>query len=75
MRVEQRVEGTRSVVDFHALVDNELVALVEAESPNVMDTLGELQTQNAFEVRWTAGSRSPVSRMFSKVGLEFLIRE
>jgi hypothetical protein len=74
-RVEQKVEGVRSVVDFHALVEGKLVAVVEAESPNVMDRLGELQTQSAFEVRWTAGSGSLVSRIFSKVGLGFLIME
>ncbi len=62
----------RSIVDFHVLpvlVDNELVALVEAKSPTVMNRLGELLPENAFEIRWTAGSRSLVSLIFSKVGI------
>ena len=69
MTFEQKVEGARSVVDFHALVDDKLVALVEAKSPNVMNRLGELLPQNAFKIRWTAGSTSLVSLVFSKVGI------
>lgn len=34
--------GPRSVVDFYALGDDQLVALVEAKSPTVMNKLGEL---------------------------------
>ena len=66
---EQRVEGARSAVDFHILVNNEHVALVEAESPSVMNGLGELLTQNAFKIRWTAGSTSLVPLIFSRVGI------
>jgi len=47
MAAEQRVEGARSIVDFHALVNDKLVALVEATSPTVMNKLGKLLTQNA----------------------------
>jgi hypothetical protein len=65
----------RSIVDFHVLVDNELVALVEVESPTVMNRLGKLLPENAFVIRWTAGSRSLVSLIFSKVGICLLIRE
>ena len=67
IRVEQGVEGARSVVNFHALVDDKLVALVEVNSPTVMNKLGELLPQNAFEIRWTTGSTSLVSLLFSKV--------
>jgi hypothetical protein len=69
MTLEQRVEGVRSVVDFHTLVDDELVALVEMKSPTVMNKLGELLPQNAFNIRWTAGSTSLVSLVFSNVGI------
>jgi len=69
MTLEQRVEGARSVVDFHALVDDKLAALVEAKSPTVMNKLGELLPQNAFKIRWTAGSTNLVSLVFSKVGI------
>lgn len=73
--LEQGVEEAKSIVDFHALVEDKIVAVVEAKSPKVMHRLGELQTQNAFEVRWTSGSGNLVSQIFSKVGLGFLIRE
>ena len=69
MAAEQRVEGARSIVDFHALVNDKLVALVEATSPTVMNKLGKLLTQNAFQIRWRAGSTSLVSLIFSKVGI------
>jgi hypothetical protein len=72
---EQRVQGAMTAVDSHVLVDGELVALVEAESPNVMNKLGELLAQNAFEMRWTSGSTSLVSSIFSKVGVCFPISE
>ena len=65
---EQKVEVARSIVDFHVLVNDELVALVEVKSPTVMTNLGELLPENAFEIRWTAGSTSFVSQIFSKVG-------
>ena len=58
---EQRVQGAMSAVDSHVLVNGELVALVEAESLNVMNKLGELLAQNTFEMRWTSGSTSLVS--------------
>jgi len=66
---EQNAEVAKSIVDFHELVDNELVALVEAKSPTVMNEVGELLPENAFEIRWTAGSTSLVSLIFSKVGI------
>ena len=69
IRLQQRVEGTRTVVDFHALVDDKLVAVVEAESPTMMIKLGELLPQNAFKIRWTTGSTSLVSLLFSKAGV------
>ena len=66
---EQNAEVAKLIVDFHELVDNELVALVEAKSPTVMNEVGELLPENAFEIRWTAGSTSLVSLIFSKVGI------
>jgi hypothetical protein len=65
---KQKGEVGKSIVDFHALVDGKLVALVEAKSPTMMIKLGELLPQNAFEIRWTTGSTSLVSLVFSKVG-------
>ena len=73
--LEQSVEEAKSTVNFHALVEDKTVAIVEVESPKAMHRLGELQMQNAFEVRWTNGSGNLASRIFSKVGLGFLIRE
>jgi len=52
---KQWVEGLRSAVNFHVLVNSKLMALVEVESSNVINKLGVLLTQNAFKVRWTAG--------------------
>ena len=66
---EQKAEVAKSIVDFHVLVDGKLVALVEAKSPNVMNKLGELLPQNAFKIRWTTGSTSLVSLVFSNVGI------
>jgi len=66
---EQTVEGAGSIVDFHALVNRGLIALVEAKSPKVMHKLGELLPRNAFEMRWTSGSSNLVSKIFSKVGV------
>ena len=66
---EQNAEVAKLIVDFHGLVDNELVALVEVKSPTVMNKVGELLPENAFEIRWTAGSTSLVSLIFSKVGI------
>jgi len=76
-RSEQRFGEARSIVDFHVLVNKKLVAIVEAKSPTVMHRLGELLTRNinAFELRWTKGSRNLVSQVFSRVGIRFLIRE
>jgi len=51
------------------MVDDELVVLVEAKSPIVMHRLGELLPENAFEIRWTVGSGSLDSLIFSKVGI------
>ena len=66
---EQRTEGARSIVDFYVLVNNDIVALIEAKSPNVMHTLGELLPQNSVEMTWTTGSTNLVSKIFSKVGV------
>ena len=66
--LEQKAEVANSFVDFHVLVDGKLVALVEAQSPTVMNMLGKLLPQNAFKIRWTTGSTSLVSLVFSKVG-------
>jgi len=55
LMAKQWVEGLRSAVDFHVLVNSKLMALVEVESSNVINKLGVLLTQNAFKVRWTAG--------------------
>jgi len=66
---EQRVEGARSIVDFHALVDNNVVVLVEAKSPSVMDMLGNLLPPNSIEMTWVSGSKTLVSKIFSKVGM------
>ena len=38
---EQRAQGTMSTVDIHVLVNGKLMALVDAESPSVMNKLGE----------------------------------
>ena len=75
VRPEQKAEVGKSIVDFHALVDGKLVALVEAKSPTMMIKLGELLPQNAFKIRWTAGSTSLVSLIFSNVGIWFTNRE
>ena len=66
---EQTVPGAGSIVDFHALVNNDLAVVVEAKSPKVMHKLGELLPQNGFEMRWTSGSRNLASKIFSKVGV------
>jgi hypothetical protein len=66
---EQKAEvAAKSIVDFHVQVNDKLVALVEAKSPTVMNKLGESLPQNPFKIRWTAGSSSLLSRVFSKVG-------
>jgi len=65
---EQRAEEGASIVDFHVLVNRNLVALVEAKSPRVMHKLDQLLPQNAVKIRWTSGSSNLVSRIFSKVG-------
>jgi hypothetical protein len=67
--LEQRAEVAMSIVDFHIQVNDELVALVEAKSPTVMNELGKLLPKHAFKIRWTAGSTNLVSLVFSKVGL------
>ena len=72
---KQRVQGAMSAINSHILINSELMALVEAESPNVMNKFGELLAQNAFEMRWTSGSTSLVSSIFSKVGVCFPISE
>jgi hypothetical protein len=73
MLPEQKADSevAKSIVDFHVLVNDRLVALIEAKSPTVMHKLGESLPQMAFKIRWTPGSTSFVSRVFSKVGLSF----
>ena len=66
---EQKVVGAKSAVDFHILVNDNFVTLVEAKSPTVMNKLSELLPENAFKIRWTAGSTNLVSLVFSKVGI------
>jgi hypothetical protein len=64
---EQRVEVARSIVDFHVLVNDQLVTLVEAKSPKVMAILGELLPEHSVRMRWTSGSTSLYERVLSKV--------
>src|SRR5258708_8884023 len=64
---EQKVAIAKSAVDFHALINGEPVALVEAKSPRVMDKLGELLPRKGFEMRWMPGSSILTSLVFSKV--------
>jgi hypothetical protein len=72
---EQKAEVAKSIVDFHVLVNDILVALVDVKSPTVMNKLGEMLPQNAFKIRWTPGSNKLVSLVFSKVGKRFPIRK
>ena len=69
VQAQQKVLGATSIVDFHILVNDVFVAVVEAKSPSVMHQLRLLLPQRHFKVRWTPGSKQLVSRIFSKVGI------
>jgi len=69
VEAEQKIVGAGSIVDFHALVNDDIVAIVEAKSPKVMHKLGELLPQNAIEMKWMAGSTNLLFKIFSKVGV------
>jgi hypothetical protein len=66
---QQRVPVANSIFDFHVLVDDEVVAVVEAKSPSVMNALGRMLPQHGFELSWTEGSTNLVSRIFLNVGI------
>jgi hypothetical protein len=66
---QQGVQGAKSMVDFYVLVDGEVVALVEAKSPSVMNMLHELLPEHGFELKWTNGSTNLVSLIFLKVSI------
>jgi hypothetical protein len=68
-QTQQKVPAADSIVDFHILVNNVFVAVVEAKSPSVMDALRLALPQHSFKLRWTTGSNKLVSRIFSKVGI------
>jgi alpha-D-ribose 1-methylphosphonate 5-triphosphate synthase subunit PhnL len=68
-QAQQRVPVANSIVDFHLLVDDEVVAVVEAKSPSVMNALREMLPQRGFELSWTKRSPNLVSRIFSNVGI------
>jgi hypothetical protein len=68
-QAQQKVTAATSTVDFHVLVNNVFVAVVEVESPSVMKALRDMLPPRGFELRWTQGSKNLVSRIFSKVAI------
>ena len=67
---EQSVEGGSSKVDFHALVNGEPKALLEAKSPSVMKKAGELLPPRGIELKWDC-RQSLVSKILSQVSALF----
>lgn len=63
---EATVEGSRSKIDYVALIDDEEKLLCEAKSPSVMKKFGELLPARGFELEWIP-SPSLVRRILGKV--------
>ena len=67
---EKSVEGGSAKVDYEALVNDKLRALLEAKSPMVMKIAGELLPSRGIELKWVHG-QSLVPKLLSKVSALF----
>jgi len=67
---ENVVNGSRSKIDYVALVDGEPKALCEAKSPSVMKKVGESLPPHGIELKWVIG-QSLVPKILTKVSLLF----